>query len=168
MSSDSSAGAQGGHLLRRTQIIHADLKEVFSFFEDPMNLERITPPWLHFHIQSVSDVAMRLGTRINYRLRWQAFPMTWRSRISEYERDTMFSDEMLSGPYRRWHHRHHFEEIESGVLMTDVIEFELPFGPLGLLAHALIVRSQLTAIFEYRRLAIERIFPAPSAAPRPS
>ncbi|MDE0899708.1 MAG: SRPBCC family protein [Longimicrobiales bacterium] len=160
ISFESSGGSKKRHLLRCTQIVHADLQEVFDFFEDPMNLERITPSWLHFHVQSVSDVPMRLGTRISYRLRWQAFPMTWRSRISDYEPDSMFSDEMLSGPYRRWYHRHYFENVESGVLMTDLIEYELPLGPLGELTHSLVVRSQLKGIFEFRRLAIERIFPA--------
>ena len=160
ISFESSGGSKARHLLRCTQIVHADLQKVFDFFEDPMNLERVTPPWLHFHVQSVSDVPMRLGTKISYRLRWQAFPMTWRSRISDYEPDSMFSDEMLSGPYRRWYHRHYFEDVESGVLMTDLVEYELPLGPFGVLAHALVVRSQLIAIFEFRRLAIERIFPA--------
>jgi len=101
---------------------------------------------------------VRVGTEIAYRLRWQIFPMTWRSRISEYEDGRLFADEMLKGPYKRWYHRHLFNSVPDGVEVTDIVVYELPFGPLGRLVHRIAVRTQLEAIFEHRREAIARIF----------
>lgn len=155
------------HLLERRQLVCGDLEAVFAFFEDPANLEAITPPWLSFAIVSATDARVRVGTELEYRLRWQGMRMSWRSRIAEYERSAHFADEMLRGPYRRWYHRHHFEARPGGVEMVDRVEYELPLGPLGRLVHRLVVRPQLEAIFDYRRDTIARIFEGEgSAGPR--
>jgi ligand-binding SRPBCC domain-containing protein len=152
------------HVLERRQVVPGDLETVFGFFQDPMNLEAITPPWMHFEVLSSTDARVRKGTEIVYRLRWQIFPLTWKSRISEYTGDTMFADEMLKGPYRRWHHAHLFSSVPDGVEVTDMVQYELPLGLLGRLIHTLVVRSQLEAIFDYRREAIARIFGSPQSA----
>lgn len=153
-----------GFVLVRRQIVPGEMPAVFGFFKDPHNLEAITPPWLHFQVASASTPVVRENTEIEYRLRWQVFPMTWRSRISEYVEGEFFADEMLSGPYRRWYHRHFFASVPGGVEMRDIVEYELPLGALGRLAHALAVRSQLEAIFDYRHQAITGILGAPRSA----
>ncbi|MGD8288469.1 MAG: SRPBCC family protein [Gemmatimonadota bacterium] len=146
------------HVLRRRQLIPADLDTVFEFFESPRNLEEITPPWLRFEVAHTTDEVMRLGTEIEYRLTWQRLPMRWRSRISEHERGVSFADEMLQGPYRRWYHRHLFRPVADGVEMEDIVEYELPLGPLGRAVHAAVVRSQLERIFDYRKEAVRARF----------
>jgi ligand-binding SRPBCC domain-containing protein len=157
-----------GHTLERKQIVPGDIAGIFRFFEDPKNLETITPPWMHFEVRSSTDERVRRGTEIAYRLRWQIFPMTWRSRISEYEEGELFADEMLQGPYKRWCHHHLFTEVDGGVEVRDIVEYELPFGPLGRLVHTMAVRAQLEAIFQYRHDAIARIFDSPQCARTPS
>lgn len=142
------------HVLRRHQLVPGDPETVFAFFESPRNLEEITPPWLRFEVTHTTDEMMRLGTEIEYRLTWQRMPMKWRSRISEYEPGVSFADEMLHGPYRRWYHRHLFRPAAGGVEMEDIVEYELPLGPLGRMVHAAVVRSQLESIFDYRRDAV--------------
>lgn len=144
--------------MRRRQVIHGDIANIFDFFEDPKNLERITPPWLHFEVDSTTDERVRTGTEIGYTLRWHLLPMRWRSRIAEYEKGVRFADEMLKGPYKHWYHRHLFTAVEGGVEVEDVVEYELPFGLLGDLAHAMVVRRQLESIFDYRRRATEKVF----------
>ncbi len=146
------------HLLRRTQHLQAGIDEVFSFFEDPRNLGEITPPWLRFRILRSTDPSVCLGTEIVYRLRWQVFPIRWRTRITEYEPPRRFADEMVSGPYRSWYHVHRFEVVDQGVRMTDEVRYELPFGLLGHATHKLVIQRQLNEIFDYRYRAIEQIF----------
>ena len=146
------------YTLTRRQYVHGDIASVFGFFEDPKNLERITPHWLHFEVESSTDKRVRSGTVIVYSLRWHVFPIRWRSRISEYEEGVRFTDEMLRGPYKRWVHDHYFAPVEGGVEMVDRVEYALPFGWLGALIHAAVVRRQLVSIFDYRHEAISRIF----------
>ena len=146
------------HVLSRRQLVPGSLQEVFAFFENPRNLEEITPTWLRFSVLEATDDVVREGTEIRYRLHWNGLPMGWRSRITEYAQDAHFADEMLSGPYKRWYHTHRFRAVAEGVEMEDTVEYELPLGPLGDLVHALVVRRQLEAIFDYRATSIRRIF----------
>jgi len=139
-------------------VIGADLPAVFRFFKHPRNLEAITPSWLGFRVLDASDSEVVQGTRIRYRLRLHGIPLRWESLITEYEENVRFADTMVTGPYRSWYHRHSFRAVPRGVEMEDVVDYTLPLGPLGRVAHLVAVRGQLEAIFAYRRQQINEIF----------
>jgi hypothetical protein len=149
--------------LERRQVVGGSLGEVFAFFKDPRNLEALTPPWLGFRILESTDREVRLGTRIRYSLRLHGIPLRWESRIAEYVEGERFADEQLTGPYRRWYHRHLFREAPGGVAIEDAVDYELPLGILGRIAHAVAVRGQLRAIFDYRARAMSERFPLQAA-----
>jgi ligand-binding SRPBCC domain-containing protein len=154
------------HRLRRRQIVGGDLSTVFGFFKNPFNLEALTPPWLGFAVLHASDAEVRVGARIGYRLHLHGLPLRWESRIAEYVEGQLFADEMLRGPYRRWYHRHLFRTVPGGVEIADIVDYRLPLGVLGRLAHVVAVRRQLSAIFGYRERRIAQLFsyrPAGSA-----
>jgi hypothetical protein len=67
-------------------------------------------------------------------------------------------DNQLAGPYRLWHHQHHFKEIPGGVEMTDILNYALPGGFLGRLMHQPLVRKRLEDIFNYRVEAVHELF----------
>ena len=67
-------------------------------------------------------------------------------------------DEQRFGPYRFWHHKHFFREIETGVEIEDVVDYALPFGPIGRIVNETVVKRELKKIFDYRQDAIERMF----------
>jgi hypothetical protein len=142
------------HTLERTQFIPKPRAEVFAFFSDAANLERITPSFLRFSITTPTPIALHPGTIIDYRLSLMGIPFGWRTRIEVFEAELRFVDFQLKGPYRRWHHLHEFEEVAGGTKMTDRVEYELPFGPLGDLARALFVKRTLDSIFDYREKTI--------------
>ncbi len=141
------------HTLEREQHLAAAPSEVFPFFADPANLERITPPVLRFEVLTPSPLEMRIGTLIRYRLRVHGIPIDWLTRIDDWEPGVRFVDTQLVGPYKLWHHAHTFEEHEGGTLMRDVVHFALPAWPLGELALP-ILRRDLNAIFDHRRDAV--------------
>ena len=145
--------------LHRRQLVGGDVPAVFAFFKSPHNLEAITPPWLGFRVLEASDREVRAGTRISYRLRLHGIPVQWESRIAEYRENETFTDEQLVGPYRSWYHRHLFRAVPGGVEIEDVVEYRMPFGLLGRLAHAVVVRRQLARIFDYRARVIGERFP---------
>ena len=153
------------HKLLANQFIPRPVDEVFAFFADPDNLARLTPPAMRFESRS-KDRVMRSGLEIDYRLR--PVPMTqvsWRSRIEAYDPPRSFVDVQLRGPYRRWEHRHTFRAVDGGTQITDEVEYELPFGPLGDLVHRLVVRNQLRHIFDYRAAVLATALQAPEVAP---
>jgi len=152
------------HVLERTQFIPRPRGELFAFFADAHNLELITPPTLHFRILTPGPIELRAGARIDYRLSLLGVPFRWRTLIEACEPGRRFVDVQLEGPYRRWRHTHAFEDVPGGTLMHDRVEYQLPLGPLGAVAHALLVRRQLRAIFDHRRAVIAALFPATASA----
>jgi ligand-binding SRPBCC domain-containing protein len=103
---------------------------------------------------------MRAGTLIDDQIRLHGIPLRWRTRIESFEPISSFTDSQLSGPYRRWVHRHDFADVPNGTEMRDHVEYELPFGPLGSITHALFVRRSVNHIFDYRNATILSIFAA--------
>jgi ligand-binding SRPBCC domain-containing protein len=146
------------YILEREQWIARPVAEVFEFFSNAANLERITPPWLSFRIVSTAPITVRRGTRIDYEIRWHLFRIKWTSEITDWQLDRSFTDEQVRGPYAFWHHEHTFEAVNGGTQMRDRVHYKTPLGPLGALAHRLRVYSDLNAIFDYRAAEIERIF----------
>ena len=131
--------------------------EVFPFFSDAENLERITPPKLNFHIITPTPIDIKKGTTIDYKLSMHGFPMNWSSEITLWDPPFEFEDTQLSGPYKQWIHRHRFTEPEPGkTFMVDEVRYRLPLEPLGDLAQFLI-NIQLKYIFEHRNKTVTRI-----------
>lgn len=148
------------HVLERYQLVRRPRPEVFAFFSDARNLEAITPAFLRFRIATRDPIAMGTGTRIAYRLSLYGVPFGWDTRIERWEPERRFVDVQLRGPYRRWCHAHHFLEVPEGTLVLDRVEYALPLGPLGAVAHALFVKRALTAIFDHRSERIAALLPA--------
>lgn len=142
--------------LHRVQRVPRPLEETFDFFARPSNLARITPGWLDFRIVS-ADVEMHEGLRIEYRIRPLKVPQRWISEITSYQPPHRFVDEQVRGPYRSWRHEHGFRAVGGGTEVTDRVLYSLPFGAIGRLAHAVLVRRQLESIFDHREEALERI-----------
>lgn len=145
------------HLLEQLQLIPARLEKVFPFFARPENLGKLTPSFLGFSLLTPSPVPMHVGALIDYVVSVNGVPMRWTTGISEYEPPHRFVDVQLRGPYSFWHHTHTFEAQGDATLIRDEVRYALPFGPLGEIAHALMVRRQLNTIFDFRRRFLEGI-----------
>jgi ligand-binding SRPBCC domain-containing protein len=148
-------------VLQREQWIPRPLDDVFAFFSDAKNLGAITPPWLGFRILIPEPIVMRSGAKIVYMLRWHGFPVRWVTEITRWDPPTGFDDVQLKGPYSLWHHNHSFQPIDGGTLICDTVRYALPFGLLGRLAHACVVKAELDAIFDYRARKVSELLGAP-------
>jgi len=141
------------YVLRCEMRVPRSLEETFAIFENPHNLALITPPWLNFKVVP-GRLEMRQGLLIDYTIRWLGVPLKWRTCIDHYEPPHMFVDRQARGPYQLWHHIHRFHEDRGGTLVSDQVTYVLPLGPLGRLAHAVLVKHQLLTIFRYRQRAL--------------
>ena len=147
--------------LERSQFIPRPRPEVFAFFANAENLERITPGFLRFRIVTPRPIPMHAGALIDYELRLYGFPIRWRTRIETFEPGSSFTDAQIRGPYRLWWHRHEFVAVEGGTQIRDIVQYELPCGWLGVAAHGLFVRRTLEQIFDRRRQAVAAVLGIP-------
>jgi hypothetical protein len=142
--------------LAASQVLPLPREQAFTFFEDPRNLFDITPDWLRFVMKDRATMtAMFENAEFDYTIRWLGMTIPWRSRIIDHHPPERFTDIQIAGPYRSWSHRHAFESVPEGTLMRDIVIYQLPFGPVGGIAHALMVRRQLKDIFRYRAQRID-------------
>jgi ligand-binding SRPBCC domain-containing protein len=148
------------HRLERMQFVPAPRAQVFEFFSAAHNLERLTPPFVKFRILTPLPIEMKRGQFIEYEIALGGVPMRWLTEIELWQPNERFVDVQLRGPYRHWHHLHEFRDVSGGTEMHDVVDYELPLGPLGALAHSLLVKQLLDRIFTYRFEAIRAAFPA--------
>ncbi|KMQ71900.1 SRPBCC family protein [Chryseobacterium koreense] len=146
--------------LYREQQLNCDLETAWEFFSSPGNLSEITPKDMGFQVLSdYSDQNIYEGMIIEYRLSpLLNIPLKWVTKITQVEYRKSFTDFQQKGPYKYWNHFHEFIPNEKGVLMKDTVDYELPFGLLGKIAHQIFVRKKLENIFNYRFRFLERKF----------
>jgi ligand-binding SRPBCC domain-containing protein len=141
------------HHLEAVLELPLPIDTVFAFFSDAANLQRITPPELHFQIVTPLPITMEVGALLVYRLGLFGVPIRWTTRIAEWDPPHRFVDEQLSGPYSTWVHTHTFEKTPAGTLIRDRVVYGLPLWPFGEVAYPM-VRRQLDRIFSYRQQVV--------------
>jgi ligand-binding SRPBCC domain-containing protein len=150
----------GFYQLHKTQKIPATIDQVWDFISSPANLKKITPEYMGFNITSkLLSEKMYPGMIISYKVSpVLGIKMTWVTEITQVKEKDYFVDEQRVGPYSMWHHEHKIEPIEGGVLMTDIVSYQPPFGFLGSIANSILIKKQLKQIFDYRVEAVEKMF----------
>jgi len=148
--------------LERKQVLPIPIEEAWNFFATPKNLDQLTPKDLSFEILSDTPAKMYQGLIIIYKIKLGIVPLNWVTEITHIEDGKYFVDEQRTGPYAMWHHEHHFESTPEGhTLMTDLLHYAVPFGPLGRMAKAVYVGKKVEQIFDDRYKALEELFPKP-------
>jgi ligand-binding SRPBCC domain-containing protein len=144
---------------KREQLVKTDMDTCWEFFSSPKNLKKITPAYMGFDVLTELPEYMYEGLIIAYKVKpLFGIPVEWVTEITHVKENSFFVDEQRKGPYKIWHHEHHFKETEQGILMTDIVSYEIPFGPIGKLAHPLLVKKKLEEIFAYRFAMTEAFF----------
>ena len=150
-----SRDPESGYRLTARMTVGLPIDEVFEFFADANQLERITPPWLNFEILTPRPIEMRKGLLLDYKIRLHMIPIRWRTEISSWEPPYRFVDRQLKGPYKVWHHEHTFEEINGQTVVHDKVLY-IPRG--GSLIHRLMVKPDLEKIFRFCQDTLKEIF----------
>ncbi len=148
------------YVLKSVQHLPVSIEEAWRFFSDPNNLFAMTPPSLNLKLTNkLHFPEMYPGQIITYRVKpLLGIPLFWLTEITHVEENRFFVDEQRRGPYSLWHHQHHFVPVDGGVQMTDIVHYQLPFGPLGSMAQTVIVKKELHKIFTFRYQKIIELF----------
>ena len=99
-------------VIKRRIVVNAEVAQVWDFFSKPGNLKKITPEEMNFEIISGNSQETYAGQVIVYKV--SVLPLVrlkWVTLISECVENVFFVDEQRFGPYRFWHHQHHFKDL---------------------------------------------------------
>lgn len=136
-------------------------EEIFEFFSDENNLEKITPAFLNFKVLKKSTKVIEKGTLIDYKLSLHGIPVRWKTLIESWDVNKSFVDTQMKGPYQKWHHTHEFIPMGEGTLMRDTVHYQIPVGRVGELVMSQKIASDVENIFKFRRkVIVEKFFNA--------
>lgn len=142
------------------QFIKSDIDSVWNYFSNPKHINSLTPIEMHFRTLTTNlPEQIHINLIISY---WVSplfrIPLKWKTKIISVEKNKSFIDIQIKGPYKKWHHLHTFEKVENGVLIKDIITYELPFGRLGDFVHRIVVKKKVDQLFEFRTKQIQKHF----------
>jgi ligand-binding SRPBCC domain-containing protein len=143
--------------LRATIVVHAPVELVFDLARDvdehtaalAHTAERVVPP-------GRTSGRLEQGDLVCFRARHFGLPMSLCARVVELSRPERFVDEQVRGAFRSLRHTHTFAATGGGTLVTDVVEWTSPLGPLGTVADSLVLRRHLLGILTARNAHLKR------------
>jgi ligand-binding SRPBCC domain-containing protein len=149
------------HRLVSVQKLPLSLDKTWEFFSNPHNLLTLTPTFLNLKVTNeIFGHEAYAGQIITYKVKpFAGIGVSWMTEISHVEKEKLFVDEQRKGPYKLWHHQHHFRSIEGGTEMRDIVHYSLPLGIIGETAHPL-VKKKLLEIFHFRFETVNELFSA--------
>ncbi len=148
------------HRFEAKQFIPTTLETAWDFISSPVNLKKITPPYMGFDIMNTPpSEKMYPGMIIVYRVSpLFGIPMQWVTEITHVVDLHYFVDEQRIGPYSLWHHEHFLLGVKGGVEMIDILHYKVPFGLFGRILNKLVIRKKIEEIFSFRYKAVEKLF----------
>jgi len=145
--------------IKSKQVLSMTLDSSWNFFSDPRNLPKITPPWLNLKVTSDLPDKMYEGMIITYKVYpFAGIPSNWVTEITQVKEKNFFIDEQRFGPYKFWHHQHHFKQIDEGIEMEDIVTYALPLDPLSRPLSSLFVGKKIKEIFKFREEVLKKLF----------
>ena len=140
------------HVFKQTQFLPITKQIAWAFFNNPVNLNEITPSDMEFKILTALPNKVYVGLMIVYNINvFKGVSFEWVTEITHLQEFQFFVDEQRFGPYSLWHHEHHFKDVVGGVEMTDIVHYKLPLGFVGNLFHSILIKPKLDKIFNYRK-----------------
>lgn len=145
--------------LQSKQKLPISVNKAWGFLSSPINLKKITPEYMGFNIISGADRKIYPGQIIQYIVTpLFGIKTKWVTEITHVQENKYFVDEQRFGPYALWHHKHFIKPIEGGIEMEDIVDYKIPFGLIGQLAHPILIKPKLKEIFDYRHDKLIEIF----------
>ena len=149
------------YTLKYETFIPTTLDNAWDFFTSPLNLVKITPPDMNFVVTSEYKETDKVypGMIITYFISpLFGIKLRWMTEITHVKDKEYFVDEQRFGPYALWHHQHHFKQVEGGIMMTDIVNYAIPYGFIGRMANGLFVKKKLREVFGFREKMMKDLF----------
>lgn len=141
-------------LIHLTTFIAAPVERVFDLSRS-INLHQVS---MASSREKAIDGVMNGLINKNETVTWQAKHLfktrQFTAKITEMQRPDSFTDEMMAGDFKKFHHQHHFKPANNGTIMIDLVNFETPYGSIGKIANRLFLRSYIENLLTKRNQVI--------------
>ena len=150
----------GLYTLFAKQTVDKEIDFLWDFFRKPRNLNKLTPKDVDFKIISGKSDDFYEGMIISYKIKpFKMINLNWVTEISQVKEGAYFIDNQISGPYKMWHHEHHFKSNSDGTTeIIDKVKYKIPFYIVGKLMHKVFIKKKLLSIFNFRQEQINKLF----------
>lgn len=105
-------------------------------------------------VGGVTTGRIEFGEEVTWHARHFGIRWAMTSRIVALERPARFVDEQTRGPFARFRHEHLFAREEGGTRMIDVVSFDAPFGPVGIIAE-MVLAPYVRKLIDQRNLYLK-------------
>lgn len=136
----------------KSVLIDAPIAAVFAFHEREDAISILSPAF-----PTVRMIGMTAGIQPGSRVELRVGPFSWIALHTAYEKDRLFVDEQIEGPFAKWVHRHEFEDAGGMTRLTDRVEYQLPGGVLINALFGWIVRAALDRTFNHRHRVTKQV-----------
>ena len=149
----------GLYTLYAKQIVDKEIDFLWDFFSKPSNLNKLTPEDVEFNIISGKSDDFYEGKIISYKIKpFKLVTLNWITEISKVKEGSYFIDNQIFGPYKMWHHEHHFKSNNDGTTeIIDKVKYKIPFYILGRISHKIFIKRKLIKIFNFRQKKINEL-----------
>lgn len=142
----------GLYTLQANYEVNTKISETWTFFTKVKNIEQIMPPEINFNVTSNKPTNIYEGKIITFNTKITPFyNSNIISEITKISDKEYFIDKQISGPYKIWHHEHHFQKSKNNTtIITEKIKYKLYLHPFSRIIHKMFIKKKLINIFKYR------------------
>lgn len=135
--------------------IQANKKIVFDLSRS-VDLYKISPELSsQTAIAGITSGLIGLQETVTWRAKHFGFYQKLTSEITELEPPFYFADKMKKGIFKKFTHKHYFEDLKGGTLMTDLFVYRSPLGFLGKMADQLFLKAYMREFLKKRNRVIK-------------
>lgn len=143
-------------ILIETQI-HAPAERCFDLMRDIWIHTETTMETDERAVAGVTEGMIGPGQTVTFEGKHFGFKQRLTVRVTEFERPTLFVDEMTEGNFRSFKHIHEFVTVRSGTLMRDRLIWTSPFGIVGRIVDELLLKRHLRDLVSKRNLRLKQL-----------
>lgn len=108
-------------------------------------------------IAGITSGIMKMGDTVTWKAKHFGIYQTLTTKISAYQNPNYFVSELVRGAFKKIYHQHIFHPHDNGTTMTDVFDFEAPFGFIGKLFSKNVLKNYMTKFLVQRNQTIKQI-----------
>ncbi len=136
--------------LQISELIPASRLEAFDYLVDPLHLPELLEP--HIKVEVLTpEVLLKRGCELHFMMTRLGLSQSVRLEVEDVLRGSRLTYRQIEGLFSLWMHTTKFEDRDDGMtLVTDIVDYSVPFGLLGFLADDLIIKTDMTKVLRSR------------------